>query len=285
MINLIAPSWPDYELLETGDGVRLERFGGHLIIRPDPNILWPKSRPEDPAWQSAEAVFIGKEDSTGWRMDDRLRAGWPVSWNGLKVTVRPTPFRHVGLFPEQSIQWQWLKERIMASNRPARVLNLFAYTGAASIVAAQAGAEVCHLDASAGAIRWAKENAALSSLPPTAIRWIQDDGLKFMAREVRRGKKYDLILMDPPVFGRGPRGEIWRLEEGIEQLAELTGALLSDQPIGLLVNFYATATYPISIERVFADRLGDRLPLQAGCLCLQESFSGKSFQTGFFLRS
>ena len=193
----------------------------------------------------------------------------------------------MGLFPEQDGQWQWLQENIasfrLRNNRSPRVLNAFAYTGAASVVAALAGAEVCHLDASAGSVNWAKENAHLSGLPEDAIRWIVDDARKFLQREVRRSRQYDIILMDPPVFGRGPKGEVWRLENGLPELAYLVGRLLAPEPLGFWLNFYATALYPGSIQRLF-ERVVP-LPLKIDALQLEEKNNKKNFQTGFSLHS
>jgi len=286
MIQLVASPWEGYELLATGDGKRLERFGQHTIVRPDPNVIWPIAKPISQAWSRPDAVFTNGKD--GWQASERLAAGWSLPYNRLRFIVRPTPFRHVGLFPEQSAHWEWLEQSIRRakSTQPVRVLNLFGYTGAASVVAAAAGATVCHVDASRGMVQWGKENAAASGLSDTAIRWIVEDALKFMRREVRRGNKYDIILMDPPVFGRGPKGEIWRLEEQLSELIQVTGQLLSDTPRGLLLNWYATALYPESVVRLMDQHLGARFPKQEwGSLVLQESDGKNVLGTGFFYRS
>ena len=276
-----------YELLDTGDGLRLERFALHTVVRPDPNVLWKKSNPGNVAWQQPDARFLGRNEEENWQLASGLENGWLLTWGAATFRVKPTPFRHMGLFPEQAVQWQWLQEGIarfrQANGRAPRVLNAFAYTGAASVVAALAGAEVCHLDASAGSINWAKENARLSGLPEDAIRWIVDDARKFLQREVRRSRQYDLILMDPPVFGRGPKGEVWRLENGLPELSYLAGRLMSPEPLGFWLNFYATALYPESVLRLFQVTLP--FPLSVAALQLEEKYSKKNLQTGFCLRS
>ena len=286
--SLFPTGWTDYSLIDTGDGQRLERFGDFLIVRPDPNVLWPKFQPNHKGWQNPDARYVGKEQQEGgWELKDpKLANGWKIAFQDIVLQVKPTPFRHMAVFPEQAAHWAWLQELISHATKPVSVLNLFAYTGGASIAAALKGAEVCHVDASKGSMYLAKENAALSGLSETAIRWIVDDAVKFMRREARREKKYDIILMDPPVFGRGPKGEIWRLEDGIAELAECAADLMGDKPLGFLMNFYATSRYPESFSRVFHDRMaGKGLELEVGSLNLREELSGKELPTGFFLRS
>jgi 23S rRNA (cytosine1962-C5)-methyltransferase len=289
MHTQITEPWSDYELIDSGAGQRLERFAGYLVVRPDPQVLWQPSSPNHKGWKEPDAHYVGKQGVGFWEGDPDVLAGWPVSYAGATFTVRPTAFRHVGLFPEQASQWEWMQEQIAASvaaGRRPRVLNLFAYTGAASILAAQAGASVCHVDASAGSVNWAKENAKLSGLPADAIRWIVDEVSKFLRREVRRGAEYDMILLDPPVFGRGPKGEVWRLEERIEELALLCSQLLSKEPLGVVANLYATTLHPLAIARLFTPvekRLGH--PMEWGTLSIRETGSEKLLPTGFWLRS
>lgn len=293
MLKVIAPSFPDYKLLDSGDGKRLERFADKIIVRPDPNVLWPKSQPKHPGWTNPDALYQNQSSPKGWLCSPSLLEGWAFKYDEASFQVRPTPFRHMGIFPEQADNWIWLKNLInkRASSNPdkvkPKVLNLFAYTGAASILAALAGASVCHVDASKASIKWAKQNASLSGLSEEAIRWIVDDATKFLQREIRRGSRYDLIIMDPPVFGRGPKGEIWRLEERIAQLMSLTKELLSPSPLGVLLNFYATAIYPECIARVAQTEMaGVSLPqLELGSLNLEEECSKKLLCTGFFLRT
>jgi len=276
----------DYTLLDSGDGRRLEQFGKRKLSRPDGNVLWPKTSPKD--WQSLAAEFIVDSQEKGWKYSEKeIENGWAIAWKNCRFLVRPTSFRHMGLFPEQAVNWEWLREKITAApDRKVKVLNLFAYTGAASVVAAKAGAQVCHVDASAGSIKWAQDNARQSNLPETAIRWITDDVLKFLRREVRRGNHYDIILLDPPVFGRGPKGEIFRLEERLEELLQLSGELLSEKPLGFLLNFYATALYPESIARLAENILKKKFDhLELASLCIEEATSHKILPTGFLLRS
>ena len=286
-LKVVCKGWEDYELLDTGHGERLERFGSHTVVRPDPNVLWDASEPEHPSWQDPDARYVGTAEKSGWQVrDQRLLEGWVIGYGQAKMRVKPTPFRHMGLFPEQAAHWDWLSQTLQGAGGQPKVLNLFAYTGAASVVAALAGAEVCHLDASKGSVYQAKENAKLSGLPETAIRWIVDDALKFMQREVRRGNTYDLIMMDPPVFGRGPKGEIWRLEKGIADLAVAASQLFSEKPLGFLLNFYATSMYPDSIARVVRQALRKPFPeLRLGSLLIAEKIAEKQLPTGFFVRS
>ena len=274
-----APALSGYELLASGNGRRIERFGSVVTDRPEPQALWKFSGMH----ANADAIF-----SEGfWQAPEEVQKGWQVSFPqfGISLGLRLTPFRHVGLFPEQSENWQWLLSLIKKKPQ-ASVLNLFGYTGGASLVAAKAGAHVTHVDASAPSIRWAKENAALSGLPTDAIRWIEDDALKFMRREIRRGKTYDIILMDPPTFGRGPKGEIFRLEERVKELCALSRQLVSPTPVGFLFNAYATTLYPETLLRVAEGELHTVFPkLEVATLCLGEKNNNSLLPTGFFLRS
>lgn len=214
----IADQWKDYEIIDTSKGEKLERWGDVLLIRPDPQIIWntPKTHP---AWKKADARYI-RSNAGGGRWQNRTldQKEWKIRYGGLTFKVSPTGFKHTGLFPEQAVNWDFMAGKIRAANRPVKVLNLFAYTGGATLACAEAGASVCHVDASKGMVAWARENAALSGLGDKPIRWIVDDCKKFVEREIRRGNRYDGILMDPPSYGRGPGGEVWKLEEQIYEL-------------------------------------------------------------------
>jgi len=277
--QVITSGWEDYELLATGDGLRTERFGEHIITRAEPNVLWAGGKASS---HPAVAVFQAGE----WKVTHELKK-WKVTWKECTFNLKLTPFRHVGIFPEQAANWQWLGTKIsnaIASGRTVRVLNLFAYTGGASMVSALAGAEVCHVDASKGVVQWASENARASGVPADRIRWIVDDVRKFVAREVKRGAKYDLILLDPPVFGRGTKGEVWRLEEDLASLLKSVAQLYSAEPLGFLLNFYATEVYPEAIARM-AQQIMPSFQLELAELCLSESKSEALFQTGYIVRA
>ena len=242
----LCDQWRDYEVLDTGDGEKLERWGKILLRRPDPQVIWPKARPE--LWKKAQATYTRSETGGGhWDFREKLPDKWTIGLDGLKFYVRPTGFKHTGLFPEQAANWDFMQEQIRSASgwkRQPRVLNLFAYTGGATLSAAKAGAAVTHVDASKGMVTWAKENAAASGLSDAPIRWLVDDCVKFVEREIRRGNHYDGIIMDPPSYGRGPKGEIWKIEESIYPFIELTTQILSDDPLFFLINSYTTGLQP-----------------------------------------
>lgn len=232
----------DYELIDTSDGERLERWKDIILIRPDPQIIW-KGAKTSPLWKSANARYIRSSKGGGaWDVmnlgEDELNRGWNIERKGLCFCVRPTGFKHTGVFPEQAVNWDFISDKIKGAGRPVSVLNLFGYTGGATLAAAKAGASVCHVDASKGIVAWAKENAALSGLSDAPIRYIVDDCKKFIEREIRRGHKYDAIIMDPPSYGRGPGGEVWKLEDDIDNLVKLTALLISEDPLFVLINSY-----------------------------------------------
>jgi len=278
--TITAKNWEGYELIQAGEGRRLERFGDQIIERPEPNALWQISE-YDSRWQEVSASFKEGE----WSRE--IAEDWSIAWKGVKFDLKTTPFRHVGVFPEQSANWEWLTElvgkAVVAGKKP-KVLNLFAYTGGASVAAALAGAQVCHADASKGVVHWASENARHSKAAPESTRWIVDDVRKFVSREVRRGNTYDIILLDPPVFGRGRQGEVWRLEEDLPELLSDLSQLFTGEPLGFLLNFYATEVYPESILRL-AESYITQLPLKLSSLCLEESKTKKLLQTGYTVRS
>lgn len=242
----IADAWKDYELLDTSDGERLERWGDKILIRPDPQIIW-KNVAGHPAWKRADGIYRRSASGGGAWVKNQLPASWKISYRDLRFVLRPMGFKHTGLFPEQAANWDWFSELIRQANRPIRVLNLFAYTGGATVAAAKAGASVVHVDAAKGMVEQAKENAMLSGLGSAPIRYLVDDCKKFVERELRRGNRYDGIIMDPPSYGRGPGGEVWKLEEHIDGLLTLTAGLLSEKPLFFLVNSYTTGLSPMTM--------------------------------------
>lgn len=235
--------WKDYELLDCSEGERLERWGKVILIRPDPQIIW--STPKDhPMWKHADARYVRSSQGGGhWEYRRELPEFWKINYKDLTFKISPTGFKHTGLFPEQAVNWEMMREKIKAAKaegREVRVLNLFAYTGGATVAAASAGASVCHVDAAKGMVHWARENAELSSLNEKPIRWIVDDCKKFVEREIRRGSKYDAVILDPPSYGRGPGGEVWKLEEHVYELVSLVSEVLTDDPLFVLLNSYTT---------------------------------------------
>ena len=235
--------WKDYELLDCSEGERLERWGKVILIRPDPQIIW--NTPKDhPMWKHADARYVRSSQGGGhWEYRRELPEFWKINYKDLTFKISPTGFKHTGLFPEQAVNWDMMREKIKAAKeegREVRVLNLFAYTGGATVAAASAGASVCHVDAAKGMVHWARENAELSSLNEKPIRWIVDDCKKFVEREIRRGSKYDAVILDPPSYGRGPGGEVWKLEEHVYELVSLVSEVLTDDPLFVLLNSYTT---------------------------------------------
>ena len=238
-----ADQWKDYEVLDTSSGEKLERWGDYFLVRPDPQVLWdtPKKLRQ---WKKPNGHYHRSSKGGGqWEFFD-LPKIWDIQYKDLKFHLQPFSFKHTGLFPEQAVNWDWFSDKIRKAKRPVKVLNLFAYTGGATLAAAAAGASVTHVDASKGMVNWAKENAQLSGLRDKPIRWLVDDCVKFVEREIRRGNHYDGIIMDPPSYGRGPKGEIWKIEEKIYPLIELCTKILSDDPLFFLVNSYTTGLQP-----------------------------------------
>lgn len=237
----IAKKWREYELVDTSDGEKLERWGKYILVRPDPQVIW--RTPKGGEWSLADARYERASSGGGkWDNERVARERWQLAYGDLRFHIRPTGFKHTGLFPEQAVNWDFMAEKIRQAEygRPPRVLNLFAYTGAATLACAAAGAEVVHVDAAKGMVSWARENAELSGLADKPIRWIIDDCKKFVERELRRNNRYDGIVMDPPSYGRGPGGELWRLEDAVYDLVSLCAGLLSDDPLFFLLNSYAT---------------------------------------------
>lgn len=248
----------DYEVIDTCAGEKLERWGDVLLIRPDPQILW-KGEKRSPLWKNAHARYHRSSSGGGhWEYYKKLPDNWNVRFGDLTFSVRPTGFKHTGLFPEQAVNWQLLSDTICGADRPVKVLNLFAYTGGATLACAAAGASVCHVDASKGMTQWARENARCSGLSEAPIRWIVDDCAKFVSREIRRGNRYDILIMDPPSYGRGPGGEIWKLEDSIYDLLDLCKNVLCDDPLMFLLSSYTTGLGPGVMEYLLRETVGRR---------------------------
>ena len=254
-----ADNWKDYELLDTGDGERLERWGDLILVRPDPQVIW-KNTQKHPVWKKADGVYRRSSSGGGAWVKNHLPEQWNIRYDhlGLGFVLRPMGFKHTGLFPEQAANWDWFSSLIREANRPIKVLNLFAYTGGATVAAAKAGASVVHVDAAKGMVAQAKENAALSGVADAPIRYIVDDCKKFVERELRRGNHYEGIIMDPPSYGRGPGGEVWKLEDSIDELLTLCAPLLSERPLFFLLNSYTTGLSPMTMQYLLQQKLQQR---------------------------
>jgi len=253
----VADRWQDYQIIDTSGGEKLERWGKVTLIRPDPQIIW--NTPKGEEWRKANARYNRSKSGGGsWQVHNMPKPEWEISYGKLKFHIRPTGFKHTGLFPEQAVNWDFVSDLIENAGRPISVLNLFAYTGGATLACAAAGAKVCHVDASKGMVSWARDNAALSGLSDRPIRWIVDDCAKFVEREIRRGVRYDAIIMDPPSYGRGPGGEVWKLEDNIHALVELCSNVLSDDPLFFLLNSYTTGLSPSVMEYILGVTVGKR---------------------------
>lgn len=246
----IAKNWKDYEILDMTNGEKLERWGNIYLIRPDPQIIWKeKTFPEK--WKKANAKYIRSSTGGGaWNYKNKLPESWQIHYKDLKFLVKPMGFKHTGLFPEQAVNWDWMIEKIQSAGRPIKVLNLFAYTGGASVACSYAGASVCHVDSSKGMVTWAKENVATSGLADRKVRYIVDDVVKFVSREIRRGNTYDAIIMDPPSYGRGTNGEVWKFEDNLPDLISLCSKVLSEKPLFFLINSYTTGISSMVLENL-----------------------------------
>ena len=240
----IAENWKEYKILDTSSGEKLESWAGRVLVRPDPQIIWKSPRRSE-MWQRADGIYHRSDKGGGqWEFRKKLPQSWQISYGALKFNIRPTGFKHTGLFPEQAVNWDFMADLIRNAGREISVLNLFAYTGGATLACAEAGAKVAHVDASKGMVQWARENAEASGLSDRPIRWLVDDCEKFVRREIRRGRKYDAIVMDPPSYGRGPGGEVWKLENCVYDLVKLCSGVLSDEPLFFLINSYTTGLSP-----------------------------------------
>ena len=281
-----SENWKDYELIDSSDGERLERWGKYILIRPDPQVIWHSNK-ANKLWRNADGVYRRSEKGGGGWIVNKLPETWNISYGKYTFMLKPMGFKHTGLFPEQAANWDWRDSLISNAGRPIKVLNLFAYTGGATVAAAAAGASVCHVDASKGMVAQAKENARLSGLADAPIRYIVDDCKKFVDREIRRGNKYDAVIMDPPSYGRGPTGEVWKLEESIDQLLDLTVSVLSEKPLFFLINSYTTGLSPLSMNyllKLKLDRAGYKGKYDAGEIALKNTEGGGYLPAGASVR-
>ena len=264
----VARDWKDYEILDMANGEKLEKWKDVILVRPDPQIIWKsKSFPE--RWKNANARYIRSSTGGGnWDFNKKVPANWQVKYKELIFNIKPMGFKHTGLFPEQAVNWDWMINKIQHANRDIKVLNLFAYTGGATVACSYAGASVCHVDSSKGMVTWAKENITSSGLQNNPVRYIIDDVVKFVSREIRRGNKYDAIIMDPPSYGRGSNGEVWKFEENISDLVELCTKVLSDRPLFFLINSYTTGISSTVLENILRLNIKAKGKLSSGELGL-----------------
>ena len=254
----IADKWADYRLIDCTNGEKLELWGDISLIRPDPQIIWKTER-KSKLWDNAHGHYHRSEKGGGqWAFKKKIPDGWTIGYGSLKFNIRPTGFKHTGLFPEQAVNWDYMDGLIRSAGRQINVLNLFAYTGGATIACTNAGASVCHVDASKGMVQWARDNAMSSSLSDKPIRWIVDDCEKFVTREIKRGRHYDAVIMDPPSYGRGPTGEVWKLEDSIYDLVKLCVGVLSDEPLFFLLNSYTTGLSPSVMAYILKETVGEK---------------------------
>ncbi len=254
-----ADNWKEYELIDCSDGEKLERWGNITLIRPDPQVIW-HSEKKHPLWKKADARYIRSKTGGGsWEVYKKIPDAWSVNYRDLRFGVKTMGFKHTGIFPEQAVNWDTLADIIKSAGRPVKVLNLFGYTGCATIACLKAGASVCHVDASKGMVQWAKENARLSKVDDKPVRWIVDDCFKFVKREIRRGNTYDIIIMDPPSYGRGPNKEIWRLEDNIYDFCKICTEILTKDSLALFLNSYSTGLSAAVMEYVLRESVAIRL--------------------------
>ena len=255
----VADGWKDYELIDCSAGEKLERWGSYYLCRPDPQAIWNTPR-NDRRWNECNARYSRSETGGGSWSKNSLPESWEIKYGELRFNVKPMNFKHTGIFPEQACNWDWAGNKIKSAGREISVLNLFAYTGGATLACAKAGASVCHVDAAKGMVSWGRENAVLSGLKDAPIRWIIDDCAKFVEREIRRGRRYDAIIMDPPSYGRGPGGEVWKLEQNLWDFVSLTAGVLSDEPLFVIINSYTTGLAPSVLsyisESIFTKKYG-----------------------------
>jgi len=270
----ISDGWKDYELLDCSGGEKLERWGDYILRRPDPQVIWDTGF--DRAWDRADAVYRRSASGGGRWTRSNVPESWTIAYDGLKFNVKLMNFKHTGIFPEQASNWDFIRGRVKKAGRVLKILNLFAYTGAATIAAAEAGAEVCHVDAAKGMVAWARENAALSSVADRPVRWIVDDCRKFVEKEIRRGRRYDAIIMDPPSYGRGPSGEVWKLEDSLFDFLKLCAGVLSEKPDFVLISSYTTGLSPSVLTYLGNTVFSEKYPgsCESGELGLPVSKSG-----------
>lgn len=273
-----------YRLLDSGRESKLEQVGNCLLVRPAPQAVWSPTLPEK-RWNAADAVYIRSSTGGGnWDFRNQIPEQFDIDFHGLKFIIKPTGFGHLGLFPEQSDNWEWIAERIKTADRPVNVLNMFAYTGGSTLAAAAAGANVCHLDASKGVVDWARENAAISGLSDRPIRWIVDDVMKFIEKEIRRGKSYDAIILDPPSFGRGAKGEVWKIENDLTKLLADCQKLLSDKPLFILLSCHSPGFTPLVLQNLLSEMMkGKKGILSCGEMVISEE-TGRVLPSGAYAR-
>ncbi len=282
--NILAVCPDDnYALLDSGEGEKLEKYGEYILSRPDPQALWRKRLPNK-EWDKSDAIFLRDGRSTEWKIKKDMPKRWEVEVQGLKFWVKPTSFKHTGLFPEQSSNWYWLSGIVKSKKQSLEILNLFGYTGGATLAVAKAGAKVCHVDGSKVAVNWARENAILNNLEDKPIRWIVEDVVKFVKREIKRGHKYDGIIMDPPAFGHGPTGEMWKIEDNFLDLLDLCKELLSDNPAFLLINGYSSGYSAIAYENALGDLVEEKGEIEKGALTIRERDTERILPCGIFAR-
>ncbi len=287
--TLITKGEKDYELLDSGAGSKLERFGEYILARPDPEAIWRKFLPEA-EWKKADAFFTRTGNKSAWHLSKELPKEWNMRFSGFDFLIKPTSFKHVGLFPEQKSNWLFIESAVksqmsIVKSKPVRVLNLFAYTGGATLAAARAGAEVVHLDGSKSAVSWARENAKLSGLSDKSIRWITEDALSFVKKEAKRGNRYDAIIMDPPAFGHGPDNELWKIEKNLPELLAACFSILSDAPIFFLINGYTAGYSPTAYKNALLpliEKFGGKI--SHGELVIEESSEKRLLPAGIFAR-
>ena len=281
---LSTQGFKDYELIDSGNGQRLERFGKYVLIRPDPQIIW-KPQKDSSVWKKADACYLQNDKQSTWSNAGKVPDKWLLRYKNLSFFCKLTPFKHTGVFPEQALQWGFIEEKLRGFSTRANVLNLFGYTGIASLAAAASGAKVTHVDASKPSIAWARENQEASGFSQKPIRWILDDALKFVGREVKRNVKYDAIIMDPPIYGHGPEREKWDFNQSFPKLMELCRSVLSVSPLFVIVNAYAISSSSIMLLNVLKDYLSDLGGnFEYGELALQEKDSQRLLSTGIFCR-
>ena len=282
----IAKEWKDYEILDMANGEKLERWKDVVLVRPDPQIIWKnKSFPEK--WKNVNAKYTRSNTGGGhWDYNKKVPQSWQVKYKNLTFNIKPMGFKHTGLFPEQAVNWDWMIDKIQNANREIKVLNLFAYTGGATVACSYAGASVCHVDSSKGMTTWAKENIESSGLGNRPVRFIVDDVVKFVNREIRRGNKYDAIIMDPPSYGRGANGEVWKFEENISDLVELCSKVLSDKPLFFLINSYTTGISSTVLENILKLTVGKKYKgkLESGEIGLKMEDSNLVLPCGIYGR-
>lgn len=274
-----------YQLLDSGMGNKLEGVGPYLLVRPSPQAVWSHSLPKE-RWEEADAVYIRSSTGGGkWEFKRRLPEKWEIEYGGFRFAVKPTGFGHLGLFPEQREIWKWISEKVKTAKREITVLNLFAYTGGSTLAAASAGASVCHVDASKGVVDWGKENAALSGLSGRPIRWIVDDAKKFIGKEIRRGKRYDAIILDPPSFGRGAKGEVWKIEDDLSKMLHTCRELLSDDPLFVLLSCHSPGFTPLVLQNLLSEMMKNMKGKLSGAeMEITESESGRPLPSGSYAR-